>query len=235
MVECNKCENKPCCKDRIMSVELSLDFLFRLAKKLGIKPEDVFNKYCEIQAEYYGGSSYIAKIGLQSPCPFLKDACDIHSIKPLMCIAFPASSSLENPLLYANYPCKNGTLEGVSNNEINFFKEIIPIIDSAQILSDNVYFKTDRPRIDLRDIRNDFLEIDEYCKWLEGKIKIENETIDERDKRQLVVNKIASEQINKKISKETVFIRIRMIKPEIKTKIQEINNNYFNIRLNHDT
>lgn len=234
MVECDKCKDKPCCKDEIMSVQLSLDFLFRLAEKLDIKPEEVFNKYCQIEALNRGDFLFPAKIALKSPCIFFNGECTINSIKPLTCLYFPASASDERSFLYGNFPCINGTLEKVSDSELKICKEISPIADDANIFSDNIHFKLDRPIIDIRSIRSFYPKVDEYCKWLEERIEIENETIDERDKRQLQINKIASEEINKGNLKQTVFIRIRMIKPEIKAKIHEINDKYFKLRKHYN-
>jgi len=230
MTDCTKCIEKPCCKDELMSVELSLDFLFRLASHLELKPEEVFDKYCEVQPQYAGSFSYQSKVSLKSPCPFLDNDCKIHSIKPLTCLWFPASSIYENQFLYTNYPCKNNTLEGVQANEIEFYRKIIPLVMEAQNLSDQIFFKGNKLNIDIRELRREYPEIEIYCQWLEGRIKIENETIDERDKRQLEVDKIVSKEIWKRIKKETVFIRIRMIKSQINDRIKEINNQYFTLR-----
>lgn len=100
----------------------------------------------------------------------------------------------------------------------------------AQNLSDQIFFKGNKLNIDIRELRREYPEIEIYCQWLEGRIKIENETIDERDKRQLEVDKIVSKEIWKRIKKETVFIRIRMIKSQINDRIKEINNQYFTLR-----
>jgi Fe-S-cluster containining protein len=74
-------------------VLLTLDDIFRLSEKLGLKPGAFYKKYCLRSGRF--NSDAIPRIYLKTEggCPFLKDGmCSVHDAKPVVCA--------ENPFYY---------------------------------------------------------------------------------------------------------------------------------------
>ena len=80
-----------CCRNR-EDILLNPFDLYRLAKGLGIAPEEVVDKYCDV---YIGNSSRfpivrLNSVGVDKRCPFLEgNRCSVHHVKPTVCALFP--------------------------------------------------------------------------------------------------------------------------------------------------
>ncbi len=80
-----------CCRNR-EDILLNPFDLYRLAKGLGIAPEEVVDKYCDV---YIGNSSRfpivrLNSVGVDKRCPFLEgNCCSVHHVKPTVCALFP--------------------------------------------------------------------------------------------------------------------------------------------------
>lgn len=88
---CTQCGQ--CCINR-EDILLNAKDIFYIARKLGITPEELIEKYGEV---YIGHSSHIPvvrlkPVGKDRRCPFLDSAgekCLIHEVKPVVCAMFP--------------------------------------------------------------------------------------------------------------------------------------------------
>ena len=86
---CKQCGK--CCINR-EDILLNAKDLYRLAKYLGVTPEQFIKTYCEV---YIGESSRIPIVRLKPQgsikrCPLLKDRkCSVHQAKPVVCAMFP--------------------------------------------------------------------------------------------------------------------------------------------------
>ena len=80
-----------CCINR-EDILLSPRDIYNMSKKLGIKPEELFERYCEV---YIGPDSKIPIVRLKprgsvKRCPLLKNRkCIVHKAKPTVCAMFP--------------------------------------------------------------------------------------------------------------------------------------------------
>ena len=80
-----------CCKNRDDLILTARD-LFNIAKKTGMRTEDVIDKYCDL---YTGRDSrlpivLLLPVGSSRSCPFLTGTrCSIHDSKPAVCAIFP--------------------------------------------------------------------------------------------------------------------------------------------------
>lgn len=86
---CNMCGK--CCINR-EDILLSPKDIYNMAKELGIKPEELFEQYCEV---YVGQDSRVPIVRLKprgsiKRCPLLKNRkCMVHKAKPTVCAMFP--------------------------------------------------------------------------------------------------------------------------------------------------
>lgn len=80
-----------CCINR-EDILLSPKDIYSMSKELGIKPEEIFEKYCEV---YVGQDSRVPIVRLKprgsvKRCPLLKNRkCMVHQAKPTVCAMFP--------------------------------------------------------------------------------------------------------------------------------------------------
>lgn len=85
-----------CCIHR-EDILLTPKDMYRMAKKLGITPKELFEQYCET---YIGSDSRIPIVRLKPRgsvrrCPLLKDRkCSVHDAKPIVCAMFPIGRCL---------------------------------------------------------------------------------------------------------------------------------------------
>lgn len=100
---CNQCGK--CCIHRV-DILLNPKDVFRIAKKFGMKPIEIIERYCET---YIGHDSKMPIVrllpkGSIQRCPFLKEhKCLIHEVKPTVCAIFPLGRVItyleeDNPL-----------------------------------------------------------------------------------------------------------------------------------------
>lgn len=90
-----------CCMDR-EDILLSPKDIYRMARELGMAPDDLFGQYCEA---YIGQDSRIPIVRLKPReparrCPLLKNRkCMVHNAKPVVCAMFPIGRCMvaENP------------------------------------------------------------------------------------------------------------------------------------------
>ena len=80
-----------CCINR-EDILLSPRDIYNMSKELGIKPEELFVRYCEV---YVGPDSRVPIVRLKprgsvKRCPLLKNRkCIVHKAKPTVCAMFP--------------------------------------------------------------------------------------------------------------------------------------------------
>lgn len=80
-----------CCINR-EDILLSPRDIYNMSKELGIKPEEMFEQYCEV---YVGQDSRVPIVRLKprgsvKRCPLLKNRkCMVHKAKPTVCAMFP--------------------------------------------------------------------------------------------------------------------------------------------------
>ena len=80
-----------CCIHR-EDILLSPRDIYNMSKELGIKPEDLFERYCEV---YIGPDSKVPIVRLKprgsvKRCPLLKNRkCMVHKSKPTVCAMYP--------------------------------------------------------------------------------------------------------------------------------------------------
>ncbi len=85
-----------CCIHR-EDILLSPKDIYNMAKELGIKPEELFEQYCEV---YVGQDSRVPIVRLKprgsvKRCPLLKNRkCMVHKVKPTVCAMFPIGRCL---------------------------------------------------------------------------------------------------------------------------------------------
>ena len=85
-----------CCVHR-EDIILTPKDLFRMAKKLGITPDEVVRDYCDT---YVGDTSRfpivkLKSVGADRHCPLLKDnKCSVHEEKPVVCAMFPIGRTI---------------------------------------------------------------------------------------------------------------------------------------------
>lgn len=86
---CDMCGK--CCIHR-EDILLSPKDIYNMSKELGIKPEELFERYCEV---YVGPDSRVPIVRLKprgsvKRCPLLKNRkCMVHKAKPTVCAMFP--------------------------------------------------------------------------------------------------------------------------------------------------
>ena len=86
---CNMCGK--CCIHR-EDILLSPKDIYNMSKELGIKPEGLFERYCEV---YVGPDSRVPIVRLKprgsvQRCPLLKNRkCMVHKSKPTVCAMYP--------------------------------------------------------------------------------------------------------------------------------------------------
>ena len=91
---CNQCGK--CCINR-EDILLSPFDLFRVSKKLNMKPDEFVTKYGEV---YIGDSSRMVIVRLRplgsiKRCPLLKDRkCSVHDAKPTVCAMYPIGRAI---------------------------------------------------------------------------------------------------------------------------------------------
>lgn len=89
--ECGKC-----CINR-EDILLTPRDIYNMSKELGIKPEEMFEQYCEV---YVGSDSRVPIIRLKprgsvKRCPLLKNRkCLVHKAKPTVCAMYPIGRCL---------------------------------------------------------------------------------------------------------------------------------------------
>ena len=85
-----------CCINR-EDILLSPKDIYGISKELGIKPEKMFEQYCEV---YIGPDSKVPVVRLKprgsvKRCPLLKNRkCMVHKVKPTVCAMFPIGRCL---------------------------------------------------------------------------------------------------------------------------------------------
>lgn len=85
-----------CCINR-EDILLSPRDIYNMSKELGIKPEELFERYCEV---YVGPGSRVPIVRLKprgsvKRCPLLKNRkCMVHKAKPTVCAMFPIGRCL---------------------------------------------------------------------------------------------------------------------------------------------
>ena len=238
-MDCTKCVDKPCCKNIIMPVEVTIDFIFRLANHFGLKPEDSFDKYCDmapiLQDSPYGNVSGIA---LKYPCPFFSNGCIIHDIKPNTCLFFPATPYSQNlSESYYDHPCLNGEMSPPDQNEINFAMELVGsyIENNGLELNRRILFKNRQPFIDIRDLREKYNEVEKYLNSGEKQIlEITREYLQDSEKETEVIIDILKKEFESKLKKKTILFRIRRVDSKHKNTINKLNRAYFEIRRKFD-
>lgn len=88
--ECQLCGI--CCRKQKV-VLLTLDDIYRLSDKLGLKPGAFYKKYCLRSGRFNSDSIPRIYLKTEGGCPFLKDnMCSVHDAKPIVCA--------ENPFYY---------------------------------------------------------------------------------------------------------------------------------------
>ena len=91
---CNMCGK--CCIHR-EDILLSPKDIYNMSKELGIKPEELFERYCEV---YIGPDSRVPIVRLKprgsiQRCPLLKNRrCMVHKAKPIVCAMYPIGRCL---------------------------------------------------------------------------------------------------------------------------------------------
>ncbi len=81
---------------------------------------------------------FITKWGAEGICPYLKNkACSIHSVRPILCKAYPAFILNENDFYIQHCPL----LPHLSADEIEKAKKILLSIPTESIMEVNKYFK----------------------------------------------------------------------------------------------
>lgn len=104
-----------CCIHR-EDILLTPKDMYRMAKKLGITPEELFEQYCET---YIGSDSRIPIVRLKPRgsvrrCPLLKDRkCSLHDAKPAVCAMFPIGRCLM-------MDAKTSSPEHITTDDIQF-------------------------------------------------------------------------------------------------------------------
>ena len=104
-----------CCIHR-EDILLSPKDIYNMSKELGIKPEEMFEQYCEV---YVGSDSRVPIIRLKprgsvKRCPLLKSRkCLVHKAKPTVCAMYPIGRCLvaDN---------KKEGLKDISKNQIQY-------------------------------------------------------------------------------------------------------------------
>lgn len=90
--QCNRCGT--CCKTQ-SGIVLSLCDIFRISRRLDIRPKVFLRKYCQVSPAYdlfgqgpFPGLSIATRNGI---CPFYKAqaGCSINDVKPLICQIYP--------------------------------------------------------------------------------------------------------------------------------------------------
>jgi Fe-S-cluster containining protein len=222
-MDCDECKDKPCCNNNIMPVEVTLEFLQRLADNFSINIEEAFERYCEIAPIFKMDNKYIARLALKLPCPFFENRCTIHSIKPASCLCFPATAVLEGTAeAFPDFPCLNNEIEQSNEIEMDFAEDLIREHLKERKLELDVCFKGNPIIIDLQDLK----DIDENKKAIEKYLSDEPNTIEDITK----VVGIVKRHLKTLINKETVVSRIKNITEDQKKRIVEKNNSYFEIR-----
>ena len=98
-----------------MPILLNPADLYRIARHLGLTPEETVTQYCEV---YIGPDSQLPIIRLRpkeyrKTCPFLgASGCKIHAAKPTVCALFPlgrAYIASKNKLVYFCQPVTCGS------------------------------------------------------------------------------------------------------------------------------
>lgn len=91
---CDMCGK--CCIHR-EDILLSPRDIYNMSKELGIKPEELFERYCEV---YIGPDSRVPIVRLKprgsvQRCPLLKNRkCMVHKAKPTVCAMYPIGRCL---------------------------------------------------------------------------------------------------------------------------------------------
>ena len=89
--------------------------IFNMSKELGIKPEGLVDKYCEI---YVGPDSRVPIVRTQPRgsvrrCPLLKDRkCMVHKAKPVVCAMYPIGRGMK---------LKGKDIDSIKTDDITFF------------------------------------------------------------------------------------------------------------------
>jgi Fe-S-cluster containining protein len=91
IVDCTRCAN--CC--RTMRIVVTHEDIPRIAKHLGMAPEEFIAAYLEQDKEYGG---YRMKT---TPCPFLADdnKCKIYDVRPEKCRGYPFTDKPDFPFM----------------------------------------------------------------------------------------------------------------------------------------
>lgn len=104
-----------CCINR-EDILLSPRDIYNISKELGIKPEEMFEQYCEV---YVGPDSRVPIVRLKprgsvQRCPLLKNRkCMVHKAKPTVCAMYPIGRCL-----MATNP-KEG-LKNITQNQLQY-------------------------------------------------------------------------------------------------------------------
>ena len=104
-----------CCIHR-EDILLSPKDIYNMSKELGIKPEELFERYCEV---YIGPDSRVPIVRLKprgsiQRCPLLKNRrCMVHKAKPIVCAMYPIGRCL-----MATNP-KEG-LKNITQNQLQY-------------------------------------------------------------------------------------------------------------------
>ncbi|MBW3012783.1 hypothetical protein KY340_01125 [Candidatus Woesearchaeota archaeon] len=222
-MDCDECKNKPCCNNSIMPVEVTIEFLHRLAEHFGIKIEEAFDRYCEISPVFKTGSKYIARLALKLPCLFFENKCTIHSIKPASCLCFPATAVLSGTAeAFPDFPCLNNEFDQSNEIEMDFAEDLIREHLKDRKLELDVCFEGNPIIIDLQELN----EKQENKEAIEKYLSEAPNTIEDIAK----VVDIVKRHLKTLISKEKVRSRIKNMTEEQKNKIAEKNKTYFEIR-----
>ena len=110
--QCRMCGK--CCIHRDDIILTPRD-IFNMSKELGIKPEELVDRYCEI---YIGTSSRLPVIrimpkGNVQRCPLLKDRkCMVHKVKPGVCAMYPIGRGLK---------LEGKDIGSITTNDITYF------------------------------------------------------------------------------------------------------------------
>ncbi len=215
-MDCKNCKEKPCCKEKLMPVAVEAGFIFRAASRLEIAPEKFFERYCDIiPMLVVPPLFYQARICLKQPCPFLKGQCEIHDIKPLACLAFPARAFLEGKLRsFEAYPCKDEDI---------FEKETL-LLDQAICREDDdmIMLLGDKPVfVDLEQMQHNNQVIREYMDALRKDLPWDGQKMLAEK-----VRDIAYVELSGKLDKKAILERLRGLSDDDLEKIRDLNKRY---------
>jgi Fe-S-cluster containining protein len=218
-----------------MPIEVTIEFIFRLAEHFDLKPEEAFEKYCDtipiIRDLPYGN---VLGVALKHPCPFFIDGCSIHKLKPHTCLAFPSALYLDDKAQsFFDYPCLNGEMNPPDKEEQDFFIELTNsfIENDGLKLNQRVLFRDRQPFIDIRDLKDKYIEIKKYLNESENsELTADNVTIYEKETEKII--ELLMKELETKLQKKTIYFRIKKVDFKQMNIIKKLNGKYFEIREN---